>query len=65
MPLGRTNRGTTHITAKTQSLSDSNKSKAVYGATGFHYWGFCPFTKPAPEAVSFLSCTVSQQTTAL
>lgn len=38
MPLGRKNRGTTHLTAKMQSLSDSNKSTACHGATGLHYW---------------------------
>ena len=37
MPLGRKYRGTTHLTAKQQSLSDSNKSTACHGATGSHY----------------------------
>ena len=38
MLQGRKYRGTTHFTAIWQSLSDSNKSKADYGAAGSHYW---------------------------
>jgi len=38
MLQGRKYRGTTHFTAIWQSLSDSDKSIADYGASGLHYW---------------------------
>ena len=48
-----------------QSLSDSDKSTADHGASGFHYSAAGLFTKPAPEAVSFPFRTASQQAAAL
>ena len=63
---GRKIRGTTHLTAKTAVTSRTLTSpQPVTGRPDSITEAESLFTKPAPETVSFRSCTVSQLSTAL